>query len=196
MGARAGFLRGAGSACARVQLQEPLLASSVNKDRAAPTSFKGNIPSLQVKGGLRDEPQRGDLELGAHPACERLPPQRALPVTHSLMLLVTNPSKERSSRTPSGILATIWVRFWPPVCPGVAGQTGSTSQRGLEMEQKVANQRPTPPTASQQHSSAQSVCVCACVCGGAICHGVQEHRRGTSGRRPSGRQGTCLGTDG
>lgn len=56
----------------------------------------------------------------------------------------------------------------------VAGQTGSTSQTGLEMEQKVANQRPTPPMASQQHNSAQSACVCVGVRFAAACRNTEE----------------------
>ena len=55
----------------QVPLEELLLASMVNKDGADPISLKGNIPFLQLKGGIRDELQRGKL------AAESTPHMRA-----------------------------------------------------------------------------------------------------------------------
>lgn len=103
MGTRTGFLCGAGSVCDPGSARRTLLASLVSKDRVDPISLKGTIPFCQAKGGIRDELQRRNWKLTAHPACEHPPPQLALPVTNSLVL--TNPSKERSSRTPFDILA-------------------------------------------------------------------------------------------
>lgn len=66
----------AGQSVFQGPLEELLLASTVNKDGADPTSLKGNIPFLQLKGGIREELQRGNRQLRAHPMCEL-----ALPVT-------------------------------------------------------------------------------------------------------------------
>lgn len=97
-----GFCVGLGQSVLQVQSEEPLLASLVKEAKADPRSFKGNIPFLQAKGGIRDELQR---RLGAeNTPCRLAPaPTAAVPVTNSLPL--TNPSEKRSSRTAFDILA-------------------------------------------------------------------------------------------